>query len=168
MQPAVTQLIDIYGLDPASWWPPAPGWWLVAALFVLGLAALPRLLPLLAKARKKRRPRWQRDAQRRLHNLRRRAASQEGKETASELSELLRRIAMARFGRAACAGLSGQGWLDWLHEKDPTGFDWQSNGRPLLELPYAPDGYLGDTERLQQLIDAALLWTVASEEPSNV
>jgi len=168
MQPSVTQLIDIYGLDPAPWWPPAPGWWLAAVMLVLGLMALPRLLPLLTKVRKKRRPRWQRDAQRRLHNLRHRAGAQDGKETAGELSELLRRIAMARYGRASCAGLSGRGWLDWLHAKDPTGFDWRNKGGVLLDLPYAPEGYQGDAEALQQLIDAALLWTVAAKEPSDV
>ena len=28
-------LRDIHGIDPAPWWPPAPGWWATAAL-VLG------------------------------------------------------------------------------------------------------------------------------------
>ena len=36
----VTQLRDIRGLDPVSWWPPATGWWLLAALCIGLVVAL--------------------------------------------------------------------------------------------------------------------------------
>ena len=55
------------------------------------------------------------------------------------LAELLKRIAMALYGRSACAGLHGQAWLDWLSAKDPKGFDWSREAQILIRAPYAPD-----------------------------
>lgn len=156
MYPTLNQLIDIRGLDPEPWWHLAPGWWILFITLAFLLYALPHIL--LAWHRRPRYPRWHRDARRQLHELRRRAGSQDAKETAAQLTELLRRIAITRFGRASCAGLVGEAWLTWLKDKDPTGFDWPTKGRPLVALPYAPPGQLPATESLGPLIDAALIW----------
>jgi len=164
MPSAVNQLLDIRGLDSASWWPPAIGWWLVAVAIIAALMLLQRVVQYL----RRRPPRWQRDALRHLHGLRRRARKQDPKQTAGELSELLRRIAMARFGRAACAGLAGETWLRWLEDRDPTGFRWNDRGRILLDLPYAPPEVVSDPKALHPLIDAALIWAVASKERKHV
>jgi len=75
---------------------------------------------------------------------------------------------MARFGRSSCAGLSGEDWLLWLEGRDPTGFDWRKHGRALLDLPYAPAGAGTNADSLHRLIDASLLWVVASKERKNV
>ena len=72
---------------------------------------------------------------------------------AGELSELLRRIAIARLGRARAAGLSGERWLAWLQEHDPAGFAWTQLGQPLLTLPYAPPGSSQDRCRAVTTID---------------
>ena len=138
----LSQLRDIRGLDPVSWWPPALGWWLLAGLILLLLylawryrASLRLRIPPIPVLRIGN---WRWDAGRQLRDLRQRAGGQDPKQTAVELSELLRRIAMARLGREACAGLVGEGWLAWLAEQDPKGFDWRTRGRPLLDAPYAP------------------------------
>ena len=89
MPTPVDQLLDIRGLDPGSWWPPAIGWWLVALAALFALVALRHFVQWL----RRRPPRWQRDALRQLHGLRRRCRNQPAKQTAGELSELLRRIA---------------------------------------------------------------------------
>ena len=34
------QLMEIHGLDPISWWPPAPGWWIGLFLILLTATAL--------------------------------------------------------------------------------------------------------------------------------
>ena len=96
-----------------------------------------------------------------------------------ELSELLRRVAMARLGREACAGLVGEAWLAWLAEQDPKGFDWRTRGRPLLDAPYAPPApvRVADPSRagpsgravegLQDwlvLIDAAYQWVLVEDK----
>ncbi|MCB2262386.1 MAG: DUF4381 domain-containing protein [Candidatus Thiosymbion ectosymbiont of Robbea hypermnestra] len=167
MYPGVEQLRDIHGIQGIPWWPPGPGWWLLT-LAVLALAFL--IWRFRAKLRLRLPPlpfftlgSWRWDAARRLRDLRKRAEGQDGKQTAAELSELLRRIAMARLGRDACAGLAGQDWLDWLRNNDPQGFDWPQQGRALLEIPYAPPGNPRQTQELLALIDAAYDWVEVEE-----
>jgi hypothetical protein len=150
------QLRDIHGPDPVGWWPLASGWWLVA------LGALIAAWLLVAAVRYvSRYPffTWHDDARRRLLGLRRALATDAPAEVAAGLSELLRRVAMARLGRDSCAGLAGDEWLAWLTAHDPEGFDWSREGRPLIELPYAPPGATADAAHLRRLIDAAIPWT---------
>ncbi|MCU7919152.1 MAG: DUF4381 domain-containing protein [Candidatus Thiodiazotropha sp. (ex Epidulcina cf. delphinae)] len=156
-------LRDIRGIDPTSWWPPAPGWWLL----LLGIALLALLLFWLIR-RRRLYPlgRWQQDARRHLLDLRRRIKRESSKQVASELSELLRRIAIARCGREQTASLTDEAWLDWLQSNDSTGFPWREKGRLLLELPYAPPDRRADKALLGQLIDAAIHWV--SEEACHV
>lgn len=155
----VERLHDIRELDPVGWWPPGPGWWVVAIAALLLFAILVRYRPRIRLRRPQRRARWQRLAARELHQLRRRAHQSDVKQLAGELSELLRRIAMARCGRASCAGLTGAAWLEWLQAHDPAGYDWQRHGQVLAVAPYAPPGQTGSAVLLQELVDAALAWT---------
>lgn len=177
-QDIASQLRDIRGLDPVSWWPPATGWWLVAAsvLLLLLLAwrwrgSLRLRIPPIPVLRIGS---WRWDAARQLRALRHRAATQDPKLTAGDLSELLRRVAMARLGRDACAGLAGEDWLAWLADQDPRGFDWKTKGRPLLDAPYAPPaatarlaagggGPLGSPREWLELIDAAYQWVLVED-----
>lgn len=171
MIPGVDQLRDIHGIHGVSWWPPAPGWWLIAVsiLLLLYLAWRWRTairlrippLPVLNIGS------WRWDAARQLRTLRQRAPEQDTKQTAGELSELIRRIAMARLGRDACAGLTGEDWLAWLTGNDPSGFDWAAYGRLLLDAPYAPPGGHGGHEELIALMDAAHEW-ISVEDPKHV
>jgi hypothetical protein len=88
---------------------------------------------------------------------------------ASALSELLRRIAIARVGREQAAALTGERWLAWLQEHDPAGFAWSEHGKPLLTLPYAPpDAQLAGREQLLDLVDAAFAWTGRRRRPQRV
>ncbi|MGA7981499.1 MAG: DUF4381 domain-containing protein [Chromatiaceae bacterium] len=171
MYPGIEQLRDIHGIQGVPWWPPGPGWWALA-ISLLAVTALAwrfrtslRLrippLPVLTVGS------WRWDAARKLRDLRRRAIKQDLKQTAGELSELLRRIAMARLGRDSCAGLTGSDWLEWLHGHDPNGFDWTQRGRVLLHAPYAPPGKAGAAEEIAALIDAAYDW-VAAEDKKHV
>ena len=156
MYPGLTDSIrDIHSLDPVGLWPLAPGWWLVLAgvlfagwLLFLALRFVWRY-PFFT---------WHNSARRQLLRLRQRSATEPVGTVAGEFSELLRRIAIARFGREACAGLAGTAWLEWLSANDPAGFDWRESGRLLLALPYAPPGTAGDADRLRRLIDAAMPW----------
>ncbi|MCM8856892.1 MAG: DUF4381 domain-containing protein [Candidatus Thiodiazotropha sp.] len=156
-------LRDIRGIDPASWWPPAPGWWLL----LLGLMLLVLLAWwLIRKRRLYPLGRWQQDARHHLLSLRRRMKREPAKQVAGELSELLRRIAIARCGREQTASLTDDAWLDWLQSNDSTGFQWQEKGRLLLELPYAPPDRTAEKTELEQLINAAIHWV--SEEACHV
>lgn len=163
------RLHDIHELDPVSIWPLATGWWLTLA------AAL--IMVVLIIGLRRWRPDWQRFlprygwsryASRELNALRARIGHGDVKTQAAHLSELMRRIAIARCGRERCAGLHGESWLAWLADHDPAGFDWRDRGRLLLELPYAPAGELGRQPELNQLIDAALVWTARPRECSRI
>ncbi len=161
--PLLQQLQDIHGVDPLPWWYLAPGWWL-AALAVLLVAVV--LWSVFGRILRRIRFDWRRDARIRLLALRRELRRSDAKTLAAALSELLRRIAMARFGRAACAGLSGERWLAWLEQHDPRGFRWLDHGRLLIELPYAPEGHQVDPRQLRKLVSATLPW-VRAEAPAQ-
>jgi hypothetical protein len=174
MNEAVQQIRDIHGFAAVPWWPPGPGWWVLAGgLTLLALLAwrfrstlrLRIPLPVITLGD------WRWDAARQLRALRRQVQQDELalKEAAGTVSELLRRIAMARLGRAACAGLTGSDWLAWLHTNDPNRFDWGTRGGLLLDAPYAPprDTAAGTRRAdLIALIDAAHNW-VATEQPKK-
>ena len=152
----LARLHDIQGLDEISWWPLASGWWLLAALVIVLLFAL---LSLLRNLLRYPAGSWHRQAWQQLRTLKHQANQMPAQQLASELSELLRRIAIARLGRTRAAGLSGKHWLAWLQQHDPAGFDWTLHGQPLLTLPYAPpDNGQNSARQLLPLIDAAFAW----------
>ncbi len=154
-------LRDIRGLDPLSWWPPAPGWWLIASgIMLLVVLVLTwrhwywRLKVIVS---------WKADALQQLHAIRKRLRHEDARVLASELSELLRRIAMARHGRPGCAGLVGQEWLAWLERRDPNGFRWTERGRVLIELPYSPPRRRSPVVAFEPLLKAAEDWVHADK-----
>jgi hypothetical protein len=158
-EPFSDTLRDIHGLDGVPWWPPAPGWW-----YVLGaIALIPVLIaagywltyhgPWLG---------WRSDARRKLAALRRALPKGSPREVAGELSELLRRIAMARSGRRTAAGLTGETWLNWLAEMDTSGFDWEERGQLLLKAPYMPPTIEVERREVAALIRAATRWIDAT------
>jgi len=152
----VARLRDIQGLDEVSWWPPAIGWWLLAALVIALLFAL---VSLVRNLRRYPAGSWRRHAWKQLRALRQQANRMPAPQLAGELSELLRRIAIARLGRDRAAGLTGERWLAWLQEHDPAGFAWTQLGQPLLTLPYAPpDSVRTSAGQLLLLIDATFAW----------
>jgi len=92
-------LRDIVSPDPVSWWPMAPGWYVLGVL-VLGLAGFYGMRAL----RHHRANRYRREAKRLLES----AASN------AEVSGVLKRAAMVFADRRIVAGLSGGAWCDWL------------------------------------------------------
>ena len=149
----LSQLRDIRGLDPVSWWPPAPGWWIIlGVLMAIAVFVLIRL-----RRRRAKEPGWQSEALDIVKGLR---ANQDAgiKQRASALSALLRRIAIKRFGRDACAGLEGKSWLTWLSKNDPGGFSWDHEGLLLIEAPYLPEDSARPAQNWSELLDAAEKW----------
>jgi hypothetical protein len=156
-------LRDIRGLDAIGWWPPAPGWWLIAILVLILAVGATWIL----RKRWLASLDWRIEAMQHLRALRRQLHRREPKNVAGDLSELLRRIAIARGGRRTCAGLVGEAWLDWLNHDDPNGFDWKQRGQMLLELPYAPPHIRARVDEIRDLIDAAIRWVTSSREDST-
>ena len=169
------RLRDIRDIDPVSPWPPGPGWWLLALTIAVIVIFLMRYRPHRLIWQRQPNGDWRKSATAELRALRIRANTEDPKQIAGELSELVRRVAMARCGREACAGLSGKRWLNWLQEHDPHNFDWPNKGGLLASALYAPQ-LPSDTEtNLAELIDAALRWSASDakacsgvEEPAGV
>jgi len=86
---------------------------------------------------------------------------------AGRLSELLRRIAMARSGRRVAAGLTGENWLHWLEEMDASGFEWEKRGQVLLKAPYMPPSMEVERKEVAALIRAATRWIDATKPVRN-
>ena len=117
------QLAPDHAPPPVGWWPPAPGWWLLATLFLLALVAL----YLWSRPQ----PRLRRLVLRELRHL----ESADDATLAEGLEQLLRRYAIARFGRSTVAGLSGQAWVDFVVAHG--GEDWAGGaGSGLLRAAY--------------------------------
>lgn len=112
MKPSwLAQLAPSHAPPPPGWWPMAPGWWLILLLGVLLAWGLARW--------------WRNPARRRrlaalaeLRRIRAATGAAGGSETAAEsaraIENLLRRYAIAVFGRSRVAALSGEAWLNFL------------------------------------------------------
>jgi len=127
----LNDLRDIHLPDPVSWWPPAPGWWivlgLVVALIVLAVWAYRRL----------RTPESYQSARHELQGLREAyAANRQDYKLVMGLSMLLRRYAMALYGREQVAGLTGQQWLNFLNKTGNTNTFTVGVGNVLVTIPY--------------------------------
>ncbi|WP_425400780.1 DUF4381 domain-containing protein [Aeoliella sp.] len=96
---SLDRLHDIVEPPPVSWWPLAPGWY--------GLLAIAAVLVAWWGIRRWRQ--WRANAYRR-------AALGELKsaKTPAEISELLRRTALAVAPRSEVASLTGERWPEWL------------------------------------------------------
>lgn len=119
---------------PLGWWPLAPGWWALLALFLLGLAMAAWLRK---RTRKPSVKRWQRAALRELAQLQTASVQADIDDAyiAREVQLLLRRYAIARYGRGAVAALSGDTWLTFVVRHG--GSDWAGDsGQALLRCAY--------------------------------
>jgi hypothetical protein len=155
MEPGTIVLRDIHGLDTIPWWPLATGWWyLIAVAGLLLLGVVIRYWMIYTGVWLG----WRGDARRQLRELRKDLRRDDPREIAGRLSELLRRIAMARSGRKVAAGLTGGRWLQWLNEHDDSRFDWERHGQILLTAPYMPPSMAVQRKELGSLISAASRW----------
>ncbi len=130
----LAELRDYHLPEPVSWWPPAPGWWILALL----LTALTLALALWL-ARRHRRRAALRLARAELQGL---ADAWQGDGDALAyvrgLSRLLRRFALVRFERRRVAGLAGEDWLAFLDAHGGEGRFQSDTGRLLIEAAYRP------------------------------
>ena len=122
----LTQLAPPHAPPPAGWWPLAPGWWVLLILIVL-IAAL------LVYWQTRPPVRLRRVVLRELKNLR--TTISDDITLARELEHLLRRYAVARYGRDTVANLSGERWIAFVVEHG--GAAWSGNsGNSLLRIAY--------------------------------
>ena len=131
MNPALENLRDIHLPPPPGLWPIAPGWWLLIAVCLIGLAVITAF--------------WWRG--RRFRQLRQAARSElQHIETnwqnnpprlLADLNNWLRRVNKQLY--PASLHLSGDDWLAHLNASGQTDAFTGSQGRKLQQLAYAPD-----------------------------
>ncbi|MEH6471725.1 MAG: DUF4381 domain-containing protein [Halopseudomonas sp.] len=146
---SLEQLRDLQLPDPIGFWPPAPGWWLLA---VLSLALLCWLG--LTAYRYIRRNRYRKQALRELARLSANAQQLTPLQWLQQLNQLLRRTALAAYPPELVAQLSGDDWTNFLYRSSQLEGFRQATGASLANGPYQPllpnQGSV-DTESLQQL-----------------
>ena len=106
-------LRDIHGVPELPWWPPAPGWWLLAALLLAGLVCLARYGLKRYRAGQRR--------QRLLDFIDGIEAGIDpqaapGSYLAS-LNRVFKIVALQAFPGAHCARLAGQDWVGFVEGK---------------------------------------------------
>lgn len=154
----MNELQDIRGLQEVSWFPLAFGWWVViAAILILIIVMI--VLIYYRRRRVTQSIPWQTLAMQEW-SLFQQVSLPRRKEIV-QLAELLRRIAIQRHGREACASLVGTQWLDWLSHHDPQQFDWQTMKQLLIELPYLPEEQEIDPHQFKRLLIAVQHWIQA-------
>ncbi len=154
MNPLLEQLHDIEGLDPISGWPLAFGWWVVIGLgLTLVIVTVYLVIRWIIFQRS-----WKSDTLQKLAMLDSQLSDTTARETLMTLSEYIRRIALRRYSRKECAGLTGDDWLKWLKKNDPKQFDWENHGSILIDAPYAPISVRASINDIKNLIQAVRNW----------
>lgn len=130
MNPEGPKLLDIHLPADPSWWPPAPGWWLLALIAAA-------LIALAARAfhRRQQVRRWRRRVFGELDRIAERQKTvPDSVRLAGEVSHLLRRA--SRLLDPAAPSLRGEAWMDFL-DSVLGGQDFSRGvGRSLLDGPY--------------------------------
>lgn len=162
MDPEQIPLRDLHLPDAIGWWPLAPGWWLLIALALIGVAFLLR-----AWLKTRARGAARRYALRQLNEIvDRYQDNKNAVEFGADLSELLRRAMLAYAPRLDVAGLTGEAWLRWLDEGLAQPVFAEGPGRQILELPYRrPDTELdvADVDRLVAAVRHRVATPLSSE-----
>lgn len=164
------ELRDIHLPEPISWWPVAPGWWMVFAtlLFIIFAAIITRKIY--------QRRQLKRDIAAELNQIKQQFKETQNKsQLAKSLSILLRRASISYYPTANIAGLTGESWLRWLDDshnvstdKIPANTRFQSDsGKILLNAPYLPAETELDFDA-EKLLDLCTSWLMTAHSRKYV
>jgi hypothetical protein len=126
----LSNLRDLALPPEVSYWPPAPGWWIVVAASLATLAILTAMA-----VHHHRRNAYRREALRLLDGVQ-----------PTELSALLKRAALARWPRAEVASLSGAAWLAFLDRTGRMSAFVAGPGRSIEAMAFGADVPASDVE----------------------
>ncbi len=165
MNQQTLDLRDIHLPEPISWWPIAPGWWIIlACIFILVIAALVAKNIYNSKKLK-------REIAAELDEIKQRFNDSHNKsQLAKSLSILLRRANISLNPTLNISGLTGDSWLNWLddsHNNTNSDLKFQSDiGKVLLDAPYLPEQTDLDFDA-QALIQLCESWLLSSHNSSQ-
>lgn len=155
---SVEQLRDIHGLDPIPWGSSLLGAWIIGILLMI--IAIVVIWYYRRSKKKQKSTDWQQIALNEWKALS--PQSHDLHPQVEQLSVLLKRVAMQRYGRETCASLTGTRWLAWVAQHDPKQFDWVQQGRILIELPYMSPEVQIDIEQINMIYQAVGDWITHS------
>jgi len=143
--------------EPIGFWPPALGWWALAGFVVVAVVVAAFVVV-------RRRRSLGRHALREVSRVA--SAGADVQDTAAALSELMRRVAIQRFGAERVAALHGEEWQWFLVDSGPPrrrrAIDADA-GRLLALAAYAPPKTVelrceGFTLDRDEFVDAVRRW----------
>jgi hypothetical protein len=149
-------LRDIHLPEPVSFWPPAPGWWLLA-----GLLALITVISVVLYGRA-RRLRVYQSAAKMLAAIKQ-TQHHDPLQTVTAVSVWLRRVAISTAPRANVAGLNGQAWLAYLDTSFKDRPFSEGVGRCLADAQYRKS--LPADTNLDELLALCERWLKQQKNP---
>jgi hypothetical protein len=154
-------LRDIHLPAPVSWWPPAPGWWLLLGLAVLAVIAFALLRRWHLRKRRRQRVFEQLTQLESAYHQHRDALR-----LVRDLSVLMRRAGISLYPRRDTASLTGDSWLAWLDGTSThKGFS-AGAGRLLAKAPYA-NSLDAEQSDIEDLITLCRNWLQANTRRLN-
>lgn len=142
----LSNLRDIIVPPEVPLWPPAPGWWIVAAACIAVIGILAAMTAI-----RYRRNAYRREALRALEGI----DGLPEPVAAQRISTVLKRAALAAYPREEVACLSGPAWLTFL---DRTGRTEAFTEGPARGLPALAFGATGDKEMMAPIVEDARRW----------
>lgn len=145
-------LADIHLPAQVSWWPPAPGWWIIIVIILLFIYSGSKFIQ-----KKLHQAKYKKQAREELQKISRFWQKQQNLiATASHLSSLIRRIALANNKGlnnklANVASLTDQQWLLYLEQQPGLKNISKQYHDILLQLPYQDPMIHFDRSEQQQL-----------------
>ena len=106
----LSQLRDIHTAPPVPWWPPAPGWWVLAFLLMVLLVWIGRRLLARYRVRQRRKQMlgW-------IDHLNATIDPQlQPQAYLATLNRIFKLVALRAFPDHHCAAMAGPGWVDFL------------------------------------------------------
>lgn len=161
-------LRDIHLPEPISWWPLAPGWWILLAslIFIISIYFIVKKVRYSRRLKRASRGEFEVIKNQYLNN-------KNDHQLVKQLSIFLRRACISFYPRQNTAGLTGESWLNFLDrtladankQSSPitdlnTGFNSEA-GKALLSAPYLPEDSTETHIDTNALLDLCERWLKA-------
>ena len=155
----LSDLADIHLPGAVSFWPPAPGWWLVAALVLAAIAygffilfrrwQMRRRQQVAAAEIQRAYAQWQ--------QANTTEPAQAGLALLQTCNNVLKRVALVHYPEQQVAGLNGQRWIEFLDRSGNTTAFTTGPARVLADQAYRRS-YEADADTAAALAQSAEQW----------